>query len=146
VLQSFQSIAKSELGFRELDLTPNDVLMDTIQTCLLIARREKNSKDDKMKFNEIKVGIHRFTNYTIGSRFRIEKVIESAAKTAWFATRLLSENFTKIELYDSEIDLSEFEIKSVDLNFLNRLKRINKAAFYYWYNCIEELDEKTFKI
>ncbi len=61
-------------------------------------------------------------------------------------TFFLSENFTKIELYDSEKDMSEFEIKSVNLNFLNRLKRTNKAAFYYWYNCIEELDKKTFKI
>ena len=146
VFQSYQSIVKSEIGFRDLKIDSKGVLMDTIQTCLLIAKRERNKKEELKKFNEIQKGLRSFTSHTIGSKFRIDQAIESAAKIAWFASRLLIGNFKEIKLYDSEIDLSEFEFKTVDLSFLNKLKKTNTAAFYYWYNCIEELNRKNLKI
>jgi hypothetical protein len=146
VFQSYQSIVKSEIRFRNLKIDYKGVLLDTIQTCLLIARRERNKKEELKKFNEIQKGLRSFTNHTIGSKFRIDQAIESAAKIAWFASRLLIENFEKIKLYDSEIDLSEFKFKTVDLSFLSKFKKTNIAAFYYWYKCIEELNEKKLLI
>ncbi len=141
--QSYQSIVKSEIEFRDLNLDYKDVLLDTIQTCLLIARRERNKNEDLRKFKEIQKGLRSFTSYVIGSKFRIDQTIESAAKIAWFTARLLRGNFREIKLYDSDTDLSKFEFTTVDLSFLNKLKKTNKAAFYYWYNCIEELNKKT---
>ena len=51
IVLSFIRHAKQEIGFRKsvdagYDISPNNVLEDTIETCLTIARREKNPTDE----------------------------------------------------------------------------------------------------
>lgn len=36
-----------------------------------------------------------------------------------------------------EIDIQSMQIDRTDYNYLNKLKKTNKPAFYYWYKCLE---------
>lgn len=139
VYSSFLKIVTREIEYRSLKINEAMVLDDIFQTSLLIAKREKNKGEDRLKFLEIQKGIRSFYNYLISDSFRIENAIEASAKSAWFAMKLKNNNFSNIELYDSNTDLAEYKIQNLEYNFLNKLIRTNKPAFYYWYKCLEEL-------
>ncbi len=114
---------------------------DIFNTALLIAKREKNKGGGLEKFNEIKTGLLKIQGYIIGSAFRIEKAIGASAKSAWFAMKLKNKNYSPIELYNPGIDVAILQIENKAYQFLNKLKKANKPAFYYWYKCLEEIGE-----
>lgn len=138
---SFLRVAIMEIGYRKLSITSFDVLNDIFNTALLIAKREKNKRGGLEKFNEIRTGLLKIQGFIIGSAFRIEKAIEASAKSAWFAMKLKNKNYSPIELYNPKIDVAKFHIENKDYQFLNKLKKANKPAFYYWYKCLEEIGE-----
>lgn len=140
VYKSFTSIVNEEIRFRNLQISSNDVLDDIIQTALLIASRERNKGESLKKFNEIKVGLTKISSFAIKRNFRIEEAIEASAKVAWFATRLKNKDFADMELYNDKIDITSMQIEPKEYNHLNKLKKSNKAAFYYWYQCIENMN------
>ena len=140
VRNSFFLNVEKEIEYRSIDVVGHDVLDDIFQTALLIAKREKNEGEDKLKFAEIQRGIRNLFNFIISNHFRIDEAIEASAKSAWFAMKLKNANFSPIETYHSEIDVSMFQIENKNYQFLNRLKKTNKPAFYYWYKCLEEIE------
>jgi hypothetical protein len=140
VYKSFTSIVNEEIRFRNLQISSNDVLDDIIQTALLIASRERNKGESLKKFNEIKVGLTKISSFAIKRNFRIEEAIEASAKVAWFATRIKNKDFADMELYNDKIDITSMQIEPKEYNYLNKLKKSNKAAFYYWYQCIENMN------
>ena len=71
-----------------------------------------------------------------GSSPSIE-AIEASVKAAWFTQLLIKKNFSEFILYQNTIGLDKLLIENLDYNFLNRLNTTNKAAFYYWYKCLE---------
>lgn len=135
---SFLKAAKNEIEYRKLSITGKDVLEDIFNSALLIMIREKNKGEQFEKFNEIKRGLLKIQGYIIGPAFRIERAIEASAKSAWFAMKLKNSNYSPIELYNPKIDLANLHIENKDYQFLNKLKRANKPAFYYWCKCLEE--------
>lgn len=139
VYRSFIETVQKEIKYRSLSISENDVLDDIFETALLIARRDKNRGQDAVKFTEIKTGLRNFTNYIITSNFRIEEAIVASAKAAYIAMKFKNYKLDNIELYNSEVDLSKIMIFNKDYQFLNKLKKSNKQAFYYWYKCVEEI-------
>jgi hypothetical protein len=137
VYNSFTSIVNEEIRFRNLQINSNDVVADIFQTALLIAHREKNNGESLIKFNEIKVGLTKISSFAIKKNFRIDEAIEASAKAAWFATKLKNKDFSDLELFNETIDIASMQIQRTEYNYLNKLKKSNKAAFYYWYKCIE---------
>jgi len=138
VNSSFLNTVKKEIEYRSLDIDGSAVLDDVFQTALMIAKREKNIGEDKLKFLEIQRGIRNLYNFIISNHFRIEEAIEASAKSAWFAMKLKNSNYSPIELNNPKIDLAKLHIENKDYHFLNKLKKANKPAFYYWYKCLEE--------
>jgi hypothetical protein len=60
VAQSFEAFAIQEIKYRKTetsDLTPEKVLQDTIDTCLLLAKRGGGALEEKSKFTELQKGI-----------------------------------------------------------------------------------------
>ncbi|MDD3687945.1 MAG: nucleotidyl transferase AbiEii/AbiGii toxin family protein [Bacteroidales bacterium] len=137
VYNSFTSIVNEEIRFRNLQINSDDVVADIFQTALLIAQREKNNGESLIKFNEIKVGLTKISSFTIKRNFRIDEAIAASAKAAWFATKLKNKDFSEFELYNETVDIASMQIQRTEYNYLNKLKKSNKAAFYYWYQCIE---------
>ncbi|MBN2778323.1 MAG: nucleotidyl transferase AbiEii/AbiGii toxin family protein [Bacteroidales bacterium] len=140
VLDSFSKTASKEIEYRQLDISDNDILDDIINTALMIARRERNTGDDKKKFAEISNGIRSIANFIMKGNFRIDEAIEASAKVAWFAIKLKNKDFSDLKIFDDKIEIASMQIEPAEYNYLNRLKKSNKAAFYYWYQCIVNMD------
>ena len=136
VKTTFDAVSAKQFKYQNKKLTPNNVLEDTFQTALIIARRDKNIGEDKEKFQELLEGTSKFNTFLINGYFRIEQAQAASARAAYFASKLQNKDYSDLKVYSPNIDLSEMEIKNKRFHFLNRFKRTNKEAFYYWHQCL----------
>lgn len=148
VADSFKAFAEQEIEYRkngtpDSKLTPEMVLQDTIDTCLIIAKRDGGSDDEKTKFKELQKGIRAFdTGFIMKGRFRIDDAVPAAARIAYLASKILVSDLSSITYYEGQ-DIKELTIEDTDWNFLNRLKRQpDKSSFYYWYQAIQLLTKR----
>lgn len=137
VARSFTLFAKKEIEYRkdvQPDLTLEQVLLDTITTCLIITKREKCNAEEKAKFHLIQKGILAFgTGYLMTGNFRIDDAVAASARVAYIASKILKNDLSPIDYYQSN-NLNALTIDDPDWNFLNRLKKQpDKSSFYYWY-------------
>ena len=145
VAKGFQIFAKQEIEYRKEthpDLTPEQVLQDTIDTCLIITKRERGNSDEKAKFAQLQKGITAFgTGYLMSGNFRIDDAVVASAKVAHLAAKLLTNDLSPINHYNGE-DIKQLNIENQDWNFLIRLKRQpDKSSFYYWYHTVQLLTQ-----
>jgi hypothetical protein len=140
VYDSFKKVVVEEISMRKIDIVSNDVLDDIVNTALIIARRDKNKDKDAEKFKELLLGLSKINSFIIGSNFRIDEAIEASAKAAWFAIKLKNKDFSMLDLYSEATDISTMQIERTEYNYLNKLKKSNRAAFYYWHQCIENMN------
>jgi len=138
VKTTYDAVSAKQFEYQNKELTQNNVLEDTFQTALIIARRDKNIGEDKEKFQELFEGIIKFNTFLIDGYFRIEQAQAASARAAYLASQLQNEDYSDLEVYSPDIDLSKMEIKNKRYHFLNRFKRINREAFYYWYQCLSK--------
>jgi len=146
VATSFHIFAKQEIGYRKEShpgLTPEQVLRDTIDTCVIITKREKGDQEEKAKFTQIQKGIIAFgTGYLMSGNFRIDDAVPASARIANLATKILVNDLTPIIYYKGQ-NIRDWNIEDPDWNFLNRLKRQpDKSSFFYWFKTVELLTTK----
>jgi len=128
VKRSYSKVVQEEIGFRKLKIGTDEVLNDTWNACYTLAERNAESEE----FKHLQLGIRNFTNFTI-SRFSIEEAIIAAAKVAYL-TELIKSNFKGIiERYKTPLEIKDWVIDSEKYNKVNKLKKNNPEAFYYWY-------------
>jgi len=138
VKKSFVNSALKEISYRKLSITTDDIFEDIFQTTLLLARNSKiKDEPDKSKFDELQNGIKKLNNHLAERNFRLEQAIEASAKTAWFTEILKQNKFDEFILYSEKININDWLIQNTEYNFINRFKKTNKTAFYYWYKCLE---------
>ncbi len=149
VAESFKVFAEKEIVYRkngkpDSALTPETVLQDTIDTCLIIAKRGGGSDNEKNKFVELQRGIKAFDfGFLMSGNFRIDDAIPAAAQIAHLAAKILVNNLSPIAHYKGQ-DIKEWNIEDPDWNFLNKLKRQpDKSSFYYWYLTVQLLTTKN---
>lgn len=134
VRNSFQTIAQTVLTYRaQNNMTPADVLEDIFQTSLCISLRGKGGNGD---FREIQHGIVRIKQFIIFESFFIDSVILAASKAAYLSVLIKTQSMTFEKLQNPSIVL-EWMITNTNYNKLNKLKKVNPEAFYYWYKAIE---------
>ena len=141
VADTFHKFAKVELAYRHLD-TANikQVLDDIYHTSLCICLK---GQTDKKNFNLLQEGIKRIQNFIHSERYELDKAIIDASKTAYLSV-LITNNLTGIEYFDrSDIsDLQHAIIESPLPTKLNKLKKTNIEAFYYWIKINEIMKDK----
>jgi len=138
--ESFKRHAEQEILYRkktdkEENISCVDVLNDTIETCLTVARREKNPTDaSKENFKRLEKGIRSFgAGYLMEGHFRIEDALAASARVAHLAAKILTGDMTPIEHYDGR-DIKELMIEYDPFVYLNKLKKQpDKSIFYHWY-------------
>lgn len=144
VAQSFEAFAKQEIEYRKTEtseLSTEKVLQDTIDTCVILAKKGKSSEDEKQKFTELQKGIRAFgTGFLMNGNFRIDDAVPAAARIAYLSAKILHEQLSPLEYYNGQ-DIKEWNIENQDWNFLNRLKKQpDKSGFYYWYKTLEVMN------
>lgn len=131
VINSYMKVVQEEIGFRKLDLKANNVLADTLDTCYTLF--ERNSKSQE--FNQLQQGIRNFTNFTI-DRFSIDEAITAGAKVAYLAKLIQLGKLTAVERFKNPLEIKDWLIENPQYNKLNKLKKSNPEAFYYWFKAI----------
>lgn len=140
VYKSFFKNAENEIKYRNLDISPDDVLNDIFETALILSKRDKNTiEPDKSKFKELQVGLRSFNNFLVRGSFKIEHSIEASSKIAWFAMKLKNRNFSSLEFFNPKTELKEWNISDNCFNHIQKLKRSNKIAYYYWRECLNDI-------
>ena len=135
---TFQKFAMVELAYRNLN--PNDiqqVLDDIYQTSLCVCLPKY---PDNEHFNLLQDGIKRIQSFIHGERYYLDTAIINASKVAYLST-LIANNLTKIEHFDKD-DIRVLHDAAIEyplLIKLNKLKKSNVEAFFYWYKAVEIL-------
>lgn len=145
VAASFREFALREIAYRkngnpEDELSPEMVLQDTIDTCIILAKRDRGNDDEKAKFKELQKGITAFgTGFLMAGNFRIDDAVPASARIAYLAAKILVNDLSPIRYCEGR-DVKDLTIEDLDWNFLMRLKRQpDKSAFYYWYQTVQLL-------
>jgi len=134
----FEAIAIQQISYRGLAITANNVIDDIFKTALLLARRERNFDErDKSCFAELQSGLKMFEGYLINTKFRIENAIVAATKAAYFTQKIKFTTGVPFELFRANSEVFGYNIINKEFNFLNRFKKTNREAYYYWYKCLE---------
>jgi len=119
------------------------VLRDTIETGLLIARKDTLKTDDeKTKYGEINMGINQFRHFIFLGRFGIMEAQVASAKAAYLAALILTDYKEELKKFSNEIPLADYLIANSEYNYLNkRLKFVAEGeALFYWYYTINLLN------
>ena len=133
---TFRKFATIELAYR--NLKDNDILQvlgDIYQTSLCICLQ---GKIDNEHFKLLQDGIKRIQSFVHSERYYLDLAIIDASKTAYLST-LISNNLTKIEHFDKNNiqELQKITIENPLPTKLNKLKKSNIEAFFYWYKIYE---------
>ncbi|EKF54949.1 hypothetical protein I215_09521 [Galbibacter marinus] len=136
VSEVFTRFAQTELAYRELkELNKEDVLNDVFQTALLMATRGQSGTGN---YNELQRGIQNIKNFIFSENFHIERAMVPAAKAAYIAT-MLQTGTTKVAHFANPMEVEDWIIEQPFETRLNKLKKTNPEAFFYWY-LIYQLD------
>lgn len=136
---TFRKFVTTELVYREKDsLTVEDVLDDIYQTALCIVTRGSDGRGD---FAQLQAGIRRIGGFIFSESYHIEKAIAHASKAAWLATMIKYDTQT-IEKYANPMEIGPWTLTATINPKLNRLKKSNPEAFFYWYKIFKTMNDK----
>lgn len=133
----FDQFAKTELAYRELENSPGDVLEDTLQTGIVICTRGQCGTGN---FNELQRGIQNIRNFIFSESFHLERAMVPAAKAAYL-TALIRTKTSEIQRFSNPMQIAEWTIEQPFETRLNKLKKSNPEAFFYWFHTSELIKE-----
>lgn len=118
------------------ELSPADVLNDIFDTSLGISTRGILGTAN---FNELQKGINRVKSYILHKSFTIDNAIIAASKAAYLVS-LLKLDYKSFEPYSPLLLTQSTIIENSSYTKLNKLKKNNPEAFYYWYKALQILE------
>jgi hypothetical protein len=100
-------------------------------------------KIDNENFKLLQDGIKRIQNFIHSERYMLDTAIINASKVAYLST-LISNNLTEVEHFDKNNiqKLQNAIIENPLSTKLNKLKKSNIEAFFYWNKVYEIQKEK----
>ena len=122
-------VVNEEIVFRKLDIEWHHVLDDIENTSYLLVERDYKSE----QFQLLQKGIRNLTNYIIG-RFSIEEAITAGAKATYFSVLIRKEKPLVLNRYSNFDEIADWVIDEPLKPKLNKLKKSNPEAFFYWYH------------
>lgn len=127
--RTFKKIALMEMKYRDLSGDTGIVLKDIEQTALCLATSGKAGAGD---FAALQNGMSQIKAYIFSESYHIEKAIAYAARAAYLA-KLIETGEKSFVRFDNAEQVSNWSIEApLDVR-LNRLKKTNPEAFFYWY-------------
>ena len=134
--KTFRKFSSVELAYRNLN--PDNyqqVLDDIFKTSLCICLQ---GQIDNENFILLQDGIKRILSYIHSERYNLDSAIIDASKVAYLSI-LLSNDLSKVEHFDKDNiqELQSSIIESPLSTKLNKLKKSNIEAYYYWWKIFE---------
>lgn len=135
VYNSYMAIVETEINYRGLDISANEVLMDTIDTAACIAGRGQIGNEYPMYL----AGIKSISTHIYDERYSAEKAVQSACKTMYLAACILRKsNFEKVIDCNLYLDCN---IGKSNYSELSKLRKFNAEAFAYVVKTVELLEK-----
>ena len=141
VRDSYNHIVKSEMEYRGLFLSPDEVLKDTIKGCLCVASRGQMYADEYSYFKD---GIARIRNHILGGKFSGEIAGVHASKVLFLASSMLvgCDSVTKIS---ETSDYSGQRIKLPKPKSFSYLRIVDPIAYGYVAEAGELLQDTEYE-
>ena len=133
VHETFAKLVKQEAVYRGGGITEKDVIEDILQTSLCISTRGILGRGD---FAELMAGIGRVSGFVFSKPYHIEDATVSTSKAAYTAA-LIATGTTSVSRYTGPGSMANMTIVNTDYNKLNKLRKSNPEAFFYWYHAVE---------
>ena len=134
IKSTFYRFAATELTYRSKGgMNEKDVLDDIMQTSLCIVTR---GADGKGEFEQLRIGIQRVSGFIFSESYHLEKAILHASKAAYLSS-VISYDAKVIEIFRDPLELKDWIIAEPINTKLNKLKKANPEAFFYWYKIYE---------
>lgn len=134
---TFKKFAMVELQYRGLEADAIQVVLDDIyNTAMCIVLR---GQDNPEEFQLLQDGIKRVRGFIHSEVYSLESAITNASKAAYLS-KLISRGLNEVKHYNpAEVSLlADAMIQSPLSTKLNKLKKTNTEAFFYW-NEIQKL-------
>lgn len=127
---TYLKVVETEIEYRRLAVNWRQPLEDAFQTALTISKRDE--KD--VNFKHLMLGISNIGNFIISNTtFNIDTAIICCGRVAYLCRLLQDENSNKIKRYSKNESLDDLFIQNIEFSKLNKLKKNNPEAFFYWY-------------
>jgi hypothetical protein len=137
VTKTHAAIAIRELNYRGMThYSTSDVLMDTFNTGMLIGIR--GYRGDTDEYAELNDGIKRIGAFIYSGNFTIDKAVLCASKATHLSAHLMSKE-TGFKRFEPNMDIVKWQIQKPEYQKINRLKKTNPEAFYYFYIALEKV-------
>jgi predicted nucleotidyltransferase component of viral defense system len=133
VSKTFNEYVIVESGYRGVNSTSKEVIDDIFQTSLLLGTRGLDGKGD---FPALLAGITQIKQFIFSESYHIEKAIIHSAKAAYLSTAI-EKKITVLEKYKEPLQVENWMIEQPFFTRLNKLKKSNPEAFFYWYKVYE---------
>ena len=138
VTEVFQQFAITELAYRNKnEHSVEDVLQDILQTSLLISTKGQSGIGN---YTELQKGIQNIKNFIFSEIFQLEKAIVLASKSAYLSA-LIKYKSNDIHFFKNPLEIEDWIIETPQETKLNKLKKTNPEAFYYWYKACQLMKE-----
>ena len=129
IRNTFKRFALLELSYRNLKQNHSIVLEDIFETALCISTRGLEGKGD---FTALQKGISQIRAFIFSETYQIEKAIAHASKSAYLS-KLIELKENKLERFENALQVKDWTIEQPFCTRLNKLKKSNPQAFFYWY-------------
>lgn len=129
VAETFRKIAQTEMRYRKLPGGVEIVLNDILATALCLATRGKSGNGD---FAALQNGVSQIKAYIFSESYHIEKAIVHAARAAYLAKLIETGEANFVRFQDPQ-QIIDWQIETPLDTRLNKLRKSNPEAFFYWY-------------
>jgi predicted nucleotidyltransferase component of viral defense system len=140
IRNTFLALGEVELIYRNhTEKSIADVHEDIHQTALTISSRGVYGSG---KYSLLQEGIDRVSRFIFSETFHLDKVILAGAKAAYI-NHLIRHGHINIEKYQDSANIKDWIIEDPVWNKLNKLKKSNPEAFFYWYQIVNNAPAKN---
>jgi len=133
---TFHSFAKTEMGYRKIDGDTKMVLHDILDTSLTISTRGKLGKGN---LDALMQGISQLKQFIFSENYHIENAIIHASRAAYIAAIIMAEE-NALNRFTDPMEIKDLSITNPQYNKLNKLKKSNPEAFFYWFSALTLLN------
>lgn len=134
--KTFRAFAKTEMAYRNIEGDEHQVLDDIINTALSVSSRGHLGQG---KIDALMRGITQLKNYIFSENYHIEKAVTHSARAA-YAAAIIKTQSSNILRFSNPLEIKDWNIINQDYNKLNKLKKSNPEAFFYWCNTLDLLN------
>ncbi len=136
IRESFLNVVAEEIAYRNIQIKSEDVLQDAFNTALLITQRDIASEN----FTFLQKGVTNIINFII-TTFRIEEAMVCASKVAYLSMLIRYNSTSNVARFKSPEEIASLTISQNEFSKLNKLKKTQPEAFFYWYHAFQLLSK-----